>query len=447
MICRIYGLFHKSTKKLLGRPLPGDGSQFFYTYHHGYYPMISGVTDASRINGETVKDGSFSPDRLFYGENTANGCLAISEDTWDWERVWFEKAEYAWRRFVKCAEVPDGWRNSGFLLCGYIKEKKNWCLSSWIWTSAAAARYYAKIGDAQICCRIADAFLREQLSNGGWVVRYDYPAGKTMQVVAPNDSAYIANNALLSTWRVSGDEKYLSAACRCADWIISTARDDGLVWISMDNQSGMWKKDSNIVDIGFTAGLFAELYVQTKDEAYRTFGLQFLKTYIRLFWDADKGFFHTSLNANDQPVGGYFARGQAWALEGLIPAYEVFHDDRLEKVIRTLVASLKRTQNQKGGWAYNFARPLMGEDCKGVPLIARALWDWRRVSGDTAVDECVKKAYQWCVAHTALSGECAGGIFSHSTEGAVVHDLYTETAFVYSSAYALELAVMMGDMH
>ena len=42
--------------------------------------------------------------------------------------------------------------------------------------------------------------------------------------------------------------------------------------------------------------------------------------------------------------------------------------------------------------------------------------------------------------------EAEGGIFSYCMEGAVVHHLYTSTAFVYSSAYAIEMLRMAKNM-
>ena len=212
----------------------------------------------------------------------------------------------------------------------------------------------------------------------------------------------------------------------------------------MDKQSGTWNRINNIVDIGFTAALFAELFVITQKAKYRTFCKRFINTYIELFWDSISNMFFTALDANDKHVGGYFARGQAWALEGLIPTYLTFHDEKVKFIIDKLVISLQQKQNGTGGWAYNFAHPLMGEDCKGVPIIAKNLKSWGKISGNISLDKTAEKAFSWCIKHTSMTGESAGGIFSYNVEGAVVHHLYTETAFVYSSAYALELSDMIG---
>ena len=98
---------------------------------------------------------------------------------------------------------------------------------------------------------------------------------------------------------------------------------------------------------------------------------------------------------------------------------------------------------QNGGWAYNFSKPLLGEDCKGVPVIAKSLMEWNLIEQNNEVVISAEKALDWCVKHTANKGECKGGIFSFCMEGAVVHNFYTKTAFVYSSAYAIEVYDML----
>ena len=69
-------------------------------------------------------------------------------------------------------------------------------------------------------------------------------------------------------YKISNEDKYLDAAKKCADWIIKTARPDGLVWTGFDIKHQKWVKEHIIVDTGFTAGLFANLYDITKENKY-----------------------------------------------------------------------------------------------------------------------------------------------------------------------------------
>ncbi|MGB4592258.1 MAG: glycoside hydrolase family 88 protein [Coriobacteriia bacterium] len=339
---------------------------------------------------------------------------------------------------IENARVPRGWRNEGLFLTGYVKGSGDWCLSSWIWTSSAIARYYSTIGRTDEVIRIADKFLEEQLPCGGWMVRLDWIDGCAVPLVAPNDSAYIANNALLEAYKSVGDEKYLQAAERCAAWIIRTARSDGLVYFGQNGLTGKWIVRSNIVDIGFTAGLFCELYKITNDDDYLSFAERFVSAYTRVFFDPDYRAFWTSVDMNGTPRGGHFARGQAWALEGLIPYYQMTGDSVVEQLIVDVTSRLVERQNFSGGWPYNLSRARMGEDGKGTPVLAKNLLDWYALSGEEEFLDSARRALIWCERHTMHEGGCPGGIFSYSVEGAVSHTLYSETAFTYSSAYALE---------
>ena len=130
---------------------------------------------------------------------------------------------------------------------------------------------------------------------------------------------------------------------------------------------------------------------------------------------------------------------EAWALEGLIPAYRILKTDKIKEVIQITVSNLLEKQLYDGGWAYNFSRPLLGEDCKGVSIIAKSLIEWNNIEKNSELIISAQKALDWCVKHTAKNDVNKGGIFSFCMEGAVVHSFYTKTAFVYSSAYAIEL--------
>ena len=357
-----------------------------------------------------------------------------------------ESAIEKWNSFIENAKIPDGYRNGGLCYAGYIMDCESWCLPSWIWTNAAIVRVLCKenLPQAQ---KMADKLLDQQCECGGWVVRNDYGESGMIPMLAPNDSAYLANNAMLNIYKSTKEMRYLIAAEKCAEWIMATAREDGLVWVGKNVQKGQWNKKNNIVDIGFTAGLFAELYVLTKKECYKDYLKKFTTTYIKLFQKAD-GSFATGLNEKDEQIGGAFGRGQAWALEGLIPAYQVLKTEELRSSIEGIVEKLLKTQDKSGGWPYNLDRRLLGLDCKATSIIGTSLIRWYPYSSNqNKIKRSVREAVRWCLANTVSDeSEAEGGIFSYCMEGAVVHHLYTSTAFVYSSAYAIELLRMAKNM-
>ena len=349
-------------------------------------------------------------------------------------------SSHYWEFFIRHSSIPKGYKNQGMNYAGYIGGRNGgWCLPSWIWTNAALVRYYCFSGDYEEARRIAGLLENLQMPCGGWVVRDDYSNMGPTPIVAPNDSAYIANNAFLELYKKTMDKKYLDIAVNCADWIISVARPDGLVFTGYNATSGEWLTKHIIVDIGFTAALFANIYEITNEKRYKIFLDKFIDRYISLFYIENDSGFTTSIDSNNRPVGGMFARGQAWALEGLIPAYKISKSAALAKVIDNTVKTIISNQLPNGGWSYNFKKPMLGEDCKGVPIIAKSLLDWNDYFPSDEIIRAGFGALNWCREHTQIDGDGKGGIFSFNMEGAVVHNLYTATAFVYSSAYAIEL--------
>lgn len=446
MITSIYCELHKRAKQLLRKNLNPSKNFMFIDMTNDClndYLVIENNTSNSLFINDCEYDNNpikIEKSSLYYGENTFsnNAKLNIPPKRFI-KSIEFQKPEEAWIYMLENSIVPEGWRNSGFSQTGYILEKQQWCLSSWIWTSAASARSFCKLGKIELAQTIADAFIREQLEDGGWLVRNDYSNSKVKPIVAPNDSAYIAKNALLSVYYLTKNQSYLNNAERTANWIISTAQSNGLVYFGYDKLTGEWIENVNIVDIGFTAGLFADLYKITNKKEYLQFMNNFITAYINTFYDKSVGLFSTAINENKEQFGGYFGRGQAWALEGLIPAYKVTKSNEIKVVIDQTVMSIINNQLKNGAWPYNFKSKLMGTDCKGTSVIASSLMEWYKLFPSETLYNSIIKSINWCKKNTCLQGEASGGIFSKSVEGAVVHNLYSSTAFVYSTAYAIEV--------
>lgn len=438
---------HLWAKKLLGLHREPDGVRFVDITSEDMSDdgsvQFHGLPNSG---GAETTDGRVLKDQLYPVENVvpvgSNRHLKTSFDKSWCGGIVRSKQSFSpdlWRMFIDNATIPQGYRNGGLKYAGFIASGRDkWCLPSWIWTNGAIVRYLCSVGDIRQARDIGDRLLARQEPQGGWVVRSDYTPTDEIPVVAPNDSAYIANNACLSLFETTGDKRYLASARKCADWVMGCARPDGLVWTGYDRRTGVWLKDHTIVDTGFTAGLFARLFLLTGEAKYGEFLENFVERFVELFYDPKTDCFATSVDENNQPIGGRFARGQAWALEGLIPAYEALRSARIRKIVTANVQAIVTQQLGNGGWAYNFDKAYLGEDCKGVPVLAKALLDWHRIEAKNSTFRSARLAIQWCKARTSLSGESSGGIFSFNSEGAVVHNFYTRTAFVYSSAYALE---------
>ena len=453
MIYRVYGFIHKIAKHILRQNYK----------KHIKYIFFSPVTDTIKeykilflpfkqkqfINDffiDKTQTKVFAKTDLFPIENIVSTSVRLPKIVKHHKQP-IKKSNTisdfysAWHDFITSSLIPNGWRYAGFHYAGYIWEKQTWCLPSWIWTNAALARCYFTLGETNLGIELANLFISHQLPEGGWLVRFDIDKDGPIPVIAPNDSAYIATNALLTAYTATSDKRFLVSAEKTAHWIIDTVSPNGLVWLGYDLRHKQWIKNYNIADIGFTSALFAHLYQLIGDNKYLCFLRRFVSAYLNTFYNKKTKCFATAVDEHGNQIGGYFGRGQAWALEGLIPAYMVLKEDYLSKIINDLVEFLLNRQNRNGSWPYNFKNYLMGEDCKGTPVIAYNLLQWYKYNGqkDYRIINAVQKALHWCKKHTCLTGEARGGIFSYTIEGAIVHSLYSSTAFTYSSAYAIEV--------
>jgi len=456
---RLYGFFHKTAKKLLHRSTDTSSYRMISVQNKNITPEcyvnIVGEDIGTYINDFSPVPVVLKKSEVFPVENVVcSDTFPSFSNSFSRKRKCNERqlgtkeseAEKLWMEFVYNSEIPKEYRNGSLHYAGYILDCEEWCLPSWVWTNAALVRMYCRLGRDNEAKIIADKLIELQQECGGWIVRNDYDSEGAVPILAPNDSAYAANNSSLELYLATREEKYLNSAVRCAEWIMKTAREDGMVYVGYDTKRNYWQVKHNIVDVGFTAGLFARLYETTNNGRYLEFLKRFTEKYIDLFYIPSQNGFATSLDGNDKQLGGMFGRGQAWALEGLIPACRVLKDDKVNAVVQKVIDNLLEVQDKTGGWAYNLSRPLMGIDCKATSIIACSLMNWYKDHPEQIeLKRAAQRAYGWCLAHTLPEGKGKGGIYSYTTEGAIVHHLYTWTAFVYGSSYAVELKRLISE--
>ena len=444
----IYGKIHKIAKKLTStnNDLPKSMKLISFPEKMAENNIFY-IQNAKFVNEKKVISGTIKKSEVYPVENLVNSDFDSSypvsfrkQNSKNKFSSSINEAVSLWPYFLDSSVIESDYRNSGIHYAGYILDCQKWCLPSWIWTNAALVRYFCSVGEITKAKQLGDLLIEKQHECGGWIVRNDYNHSGSIPQLAPNDSCYIALNCCLSLYDYTHDSKYLDSAIRNANWVEKTTASDGLVWFSYDIQNENWIKNKNIVDIGFTAGLFARLYELTEEKKYITYLNRFINAYIKAFYMPRLKCFSTAIDTNGNQYGGAFGRGQGWALEGLIPAYRVIKNEKIKKVIDECVDTLLCLQLKNGGWSYNLLKPIMGEDCKAVPVIAKCLIDWYELGNpDPNILNSVNNALKWCAKHTITNDKSKGGIFSYSIEGAVVHHMYTSTAFVYSSSYALEV--------
>lgn len=424
MLYRLIGLLHKLFKFLKNRKF--DKVDVIYQYENPQIFLYFGENFCSKRKSDVVK--------LKHNHylNTINRHFHDSVD--------------AWETLIESSIVPTGWKNSNLHNTAYSLKDKQLKLSSWIWTSAAICRYYYSKNDLENVIRICNAFLQRQLPSGGWIVRTDIIKGNPTEILAPNDSAYIAANALVNGYRLTSDIKYLQAAENCANWIIKTCKNDGMVYIGFDITNNSWLKEVNIVDTGFTAVLFVELYKLTSNKVYYDFVIQFAESYLNYFYDPKIGYMYSSTDSNNVGFGGYFTRGQAWALEGLISIFSITKNIRYYNIIETIIDQLSKSQLKDGSWPYNLSRPFYGIDNKAVSVIANSILTWTTLTKNMKYLNCAIKAHNWCKKSTVLKLNGFGYIIDYSLEGAISYDLYSKVGMTYSTSYALENEILIKEL-
>lgn len=409
---------------------------------NGYINDIHFTNQISVYQNEVFPlDNILSANIQFKYKKSKSNHICKSED--DFDNLKFSDLL---NRFIESAKISKQWKYGGLYHAGFCLEKKQYILPSWIWINGKIISYLFNTAQTKKAIKLADHLLKLQLKSGGWLVRYDY--GKldndVSPIIAPNDSAYCSNHGLLSAFKFSGEKKYLSASEKCASWIMSEGHTNNLIMYGYDPINNKWNKSLNIIDIGFSADLFCSLYSITGDNKYISFAKKFLFKFISTFYRGN-GIFYTSIINDNTRSKGIFSRGLAWALEGMIPYYELTRDPYIGEIIDSTVNFLLKKQHRLGGWLYNLRSGPVGYfsgfDNKGIPVIANSLYRWKKSKPERSVqiDNAVKASIFWCFKHVRHHKLGVGGIFSNNLEGGVVHSPNTEVAFVYSNCYLYDL--------
>jgi rhamnogalacturonyl hydrolase YesR len=338
------------------------------------------------------------------------------------------------------------------LTCGTYR------LGSWVWCTALVidamltqARSVESASLAAAWRRVADGvgqFLLKRWEDesrspvGGMVVRWDMSETSPIGIVpwrAPNDVAFIGAYGFLPLYQGTGRSEYLAAALDIGHWIVGTSLlADGRVLVGYRDDLGVWDRTWVYIDVGFTGRLFSELYLATGDSLWRASLSSFANWYVRAFSTGPGHFRWTWPRRIWQRKHRVFTRGQAWALDGVLAAYEILGHKRYLDVALNCVSRLLSAQASDGSWSYLLDIPSSGPDNKGVPVLAYHLLRMYGLTGDRALRDSAQRALDWCDRHQALGPgvpfEARGGIVSLNEEGSITGKAQAATAFVYAAA-------------
>ena len=269
------------------------------------------------------------------------------------------------------------------------------------------------------------------------MVRWDIDSSnKVNPLIAPNDLSILASKVFLDYYKTFNVRKYLDLAISIADWIISSGTDEnGLVYSGYSLLSKEFAKNWLYVDSGFTASFFVNLFEVTNKSIYKDYAIHFAHSFIKRF--SYNGLYRKTATPNGDN-NTLFARGQAWALDGLISVYTLTRDKVIESNILNAIDELMKYQNEDGSWNYVLNKPKWGIGNKATPIIAYQLKRFNAVYKTNRDDiiNTISSAIAWCTKNIYVNEDYIG-ISGYNIEGSIVGKRNNDTALTYSLAYYL----------
>ena len=173
----------------------------------------------------------------------------------------------------------------------------------------------------------------------------EYPLLDTKVIVNWNG---LMIDALAYGYQVLGEEQYLAAASKAAQFVLDTLRKpDGELWHTYT--AGVVKQDAYLDDYAFFVRGLLGLYHATGEEKWLDSARTLTDTMIQLFWD-DKngGFYYTKADAKHlivrtkKPYDSAIPSGNAVAVKNLL-AFGADYRNYAEKTLRTFSDSMAQS--------------------------------------------------------------------------------------------------------
>jgi hypothetical protein len=333
-------------------------------------------------------------------------------------------------------------------------DQKMFRLHSWIWTNGAIIAALLESLDqgeaaAQRAVDVGRRLLTYQVSHGSnrgafpvrWDIAEDSPVG-VADWYAPNDAAFMASYGFVRLFKAGAGDEFFVAANSVGEWILREAlKKDGRLSVGYRADIERWDWGWLYVDAGFTLTLFRDLYAITKEDRWRAAAVAFANWFVARFWHAGGRYFAKTVVRNcRKQVRRWFSRGQAWAIDGMIAAWEASGDDRFLNIASECAVALMHKQTASGAWHYLANEPQSGLCNKGTPVIGYNLARLGNITDNSTMRVAAARAATWCVEAADRSESIVrGAIVARNQEGAFANGLYAATAFPYASAFYLML--------
>ena len=187
-------------------------------------------------------------------------------------------------------------------------------------------------------------------SKGAFMCRYTNPGG-FLRHLCTFDNGIILN-ALCNLYRKTEDEKYLAAACRCAEWIVSMQHRDGSFNAKYDVASKSyieerhWSRMPGSYHCKVAIGML-NIFDLTNDERFMSCGKRICDWSMNL----QKGDGNFITDGREET----YMHPHCYTIEGLAAAGEILKNKSYtDSAVRACEWMLKRGQLPSGGIAHNY---------------------------------------------------------------------------------------------
>ncbi|MCB1120793.1 MAG: glycoside hydrolase family 88 protein [Verrucomicrobiae bacterium] len=360
---------------------------------------------------------------------------------------------------MRCQNQNPNSPSYGGLQLFYDLEAKTYRCSYWMWGWGPSVRFLLEVSGQEAFSRereklqtvareIGECSLRHLWFEPGTpfdqIALSRYLGGKTLPhgfqgAITFADSLFLAGWAWLPLYERFGEKRYLDLTRQLV--LASDEVMDGFEVIphSYYVDSRDWTPQT-IDECGFGMEGYAEAYRTTRDPLFRTVGQRFLKQHIDLFEQPNGGW----ARRYNRLTGEFtyktsHARGQGWAMEGLLAAYRLMSTAKNLERCRNMADNFVEHQREGGYWTFEYDQPVSEA---GISEKGTALWSWLlyqtyNYTKDAKYLDSARKALNWCLEnrYAGPDEEARGSIIGTTNQSAVFYRPWFQVSCSYTTAF------------
>jgi len=362
---------------------------------------------------------------------------------------------------------PDTSQFAGSCYCIYDYTNQCFRMPCWLWSDAPTVsvmldtiksgrypEYHAQMEQlARDICKVimhTQILDKKEETYGAYVSRYRYYAHSDYsfhKLLGPNDTSFTVKWAILPMYEYTGEGKYRNSAELALDWVAQVSRTMSFIPSHYYFESKVWE-DRAFVDTGFCVEGFQKYDALVPEGKYSELIKMIMDRYIEQF-RLENGFYGQNYVPGKGVDHNLFARGQAWALEGLLACVRGgINTAEYLKEAKSLADKLIENQNIEGSWSWSMGNYEPDDETKaGTGLCEKATGVLAYMLAelyilDGRLEEryllSAKRAIEWCENHMMLDKEEGyGGIASESIASGITGLPFLNTATGYANAFYL----------